>query len=214
MSALAINQASNNEESKQDLVVKPTLTDSLKLDFKMSSKTSIFRSGASAPVKVLLEKNILSVGSALNYGKGKFDHDTDEIRKITTHCVGYDYTYHPDTELLLGSSYNTVYCGYVVNTLPIDARKFVWCQMAECTANKGIAFVAARTDKSNINGVIFEDGVITKIGTFQKFYDKGTLVEEAKQFFKYVVEIKGKSGFSLVACSNIPLPKKITVHQK
>ncbi len=190
-------------------IVKTPLTDKIKEDFNTSAKTSIFRSGASAPMKVLLAKELFSTGSSINYGKGKFNHDTDAIRGATSHCVGYDYVYLPDIELL-GSSYTNLYSGYVVNTLPPKARQFVWEQMSDST--KGVAFVAARTDK--ISGTPSEDGVITSIKTFQKSYKKQELLEEALRFYPFVAEIKGKAGFSIVACSHQPLSEKILKHSK
>ena len=145
---------------------RPVLTDELIHDFTMSGRTSIFREGASAPMKEIISKGLLTPGISLNYGKGRYNHDTDEIAKLTGHCVGYDYVHHPDVDLL-GSNYKNLYSGYVVNTLKIEARDFVWCQMASC-CTKGVAFIAARTDKSSIKGTAFEDGYITSIGTFQK----------------------------------------------
>lgn len=130
---------------------KPQLTQALISDFAISAKTSIFRAGPSAPIKVLIEKNLLSQGSAINYGKGRHNHDTNAIKEITGHCVGYDYVHLPDTDLL-GSSYSCLYSGYVVNTLPIKARAYVWNQMAQCTKNDCVAFVAARTDKKVLKG--------------------------------------------------------------
>ncbi|MDP2564458.1 hypothetical protein [Pseudoalteromonas marina] len=190
---------------------KPAFKEELKTDFTTSAKTAIFRNGPSAPIKTLIEKGLLGEGSALNYGKGKYDHDTNAIAKLTGHCVGYDYTYSPCTDVL-GTSYDYLYSGYCVNTLPIEARQYVWAQMASCV--RGIAFVAARTDGKNIHGTPSEDGVVTKIGTFQKAYQKNELKEEALEHFDYVVEIKGKSGFSIVACSHSELPEHILAHAK
>ena len=200
----------NDLNTSLPMVAKKTeLTEEIKQEFLTSAKTSIFRSGASAPMKVLLSKNLFSAGSSINYGKGKFNHDTDAIKGATGHCVGYDYVYLPDVEVL-GNSYTNLYSGYVVNTLPPAARSFVWEQMSDST--KGVAFVAARTDK--ISGVASEDGVITSIGTFQKSYKKQELVMEALKFFPFAAEIKGKAGFSIVACSHKPLSENILKHSK
>ena len=206
-------QTSLNLTVKQSPVLQPALTESVRADFVTSSRTSIFRAGPSAPVKVILEKGLLCPGSAINYGKGVHNFDTDAIAKITGHAVGYDYVHLPDLDVL-GSSYKFLFSGYVVNTLPKVARQFVWCQMSDCTALDGIAFVAARTDKANIKGTPSEDGFISSIKTFQKAYAKGALCEEALVHFEHVVEIKGKSGFSLVACSHSPLPDRILKHAK
>jgi len=207
--------ALTNEDSKTSLPVrvKPTFDEALRKDFAMSAKTSIFRAGASAPVKVLLEKNLLSKGSSLNFGKGKYDHDTNSIAEITGHCAGYDYTYMPDINVL-GKSYTNIFSGYVVNTLKKAPRKYVWQQMASCSVD-GVVFVAARTDTKNINGTDFEDGKITSIGTFQRSYaEKGSLVKEAKDYFEHVVEIKGKSGFVLIAASHVKLPENVLANAK
>jgi hypothetical protein len=99
----------------------------------------------------------------------------------------------------------------VVNTLPPEARAYVWQQMATCCL-RGVAFVAARTD--TISGDPCQDGVKTSIGTFQKSYAKGALAEEASMHFAYVTELKAKSGFALVACSHTPLSNEILQHAK
>lgn len=205
------NQAVFSFSEVKVLQDKPQLTPGLISDFATSAKTSIFRAGPSAPIKILVDKGLFTQGSAINYGKGRHNHDTNAIKEITGHCVGYDYVHLPDTDLL-GSSYSCLFSGYVVNTLPILARAYVWNQMAQCTKNDGVAFVAARTDK--IKGTPSEDGVITSIGTFQKSYAPQALKIEAQDYFKYVVEIKGKAGFSIVACSNSPLSEHILNHAK
>lgn len=193
-------------------VKAPVFNETLRADFTTSAKTAIFRNGASAPVKMLLSLNLLPTGSAINYGKGKYDHDSDAIASATGHCVGYDYTFQPDTEVL-GNSYDTLYSGYVVNTLPPQARQYVWQQMANCCL-RGVAFIAARTDKNNISGEPFEDGVKTSIGTFQKSYSKGELAKEGSSYFEYVTELKCKSGFSIVACSHEPLHNSVLEHAR
>jgi len=196
-------------EAEPKAFSKPILTQALKQDFATSAKTSIFRSGASAPMKVIIAKGLLSKGSSINFGKGRFNHDTDEMKKITGHSVGYDYVYLPDIEVL-GSSYDYLFASYVVNTLPRQARSYVWVQMSEIC--RGIAFVAARTDL--IKGIPDDDGIITSKKTWQKSYKKNELVEEALDFFDHVIEIKGKSGFSLVACSHQLLPERVLKHAK
>lgn len=189
---------------------KPVFNKLLADDFVASGRTAIFRSGPSAPISVLLKMGVFTSGSALNFGKGRYDFDTDAIKSVTSHCVGYDYTFSPNLDLL-GCDYGFVYAGYVVNTLPPAARSYVWRQMKSC-CKAGIVFVAARTDI--INGKPSEDGVFTSIGTFQKSYRKKELLSEALGYFKFAVELKGKSGFSIVACSNVTLPEVILRNSK
>lgn len=201
--------AENNLKSHSTELV---LTSELKADFITSGKTSIFRSGLSAPVKILIEKALFQKGPSLNFGKGRYNYDTDGIKAVAGDCQNYDYVYHPDTSVLR-TNYTNIYAGYIVNTLPVLAREFVWRQMAICTdKNKGVCFVAARTDK--IPGTKKGDGVITSRKTFQKSYQKNELITEAVQHFQYASEIKSQSGFSLVACSHSPLPGRINQHKK
>jgi hypothetical protein len=169
-------------------------------DFKMSARTSMHRKSVSAPLKFLLGKNLIN-GSILNYGKGRCDKDSNAIIDAGYACTNYDYTYCYQPEVL-GGSFMTVYCGYVTNTLPTKSRKVVWKEMAASTRkDKGFCFVAARSDK--IVGEAFDDGVKTKIGTFQKSYAKGELLEEALQHFAFATELAGTpSGCRIVMCSH------------
>lgn len=190
----------------------PELTKEMKADFITSGKTSIYRSGLSAPAKIIIEKNMLQQGASLNFGKGKHEFDSDGIKQITGNCQNYDYVYHPDINVL-GQSYKNVFSSYVVNTLPIKSRAFVYQQMANCTdTSNGVCFIAARTDR--IAGLVHEDGVITSKKTYQKSYKKSELQNEASQYFVYVRELKAKAGFSLIACSHAPLPQRVIDHAK
>jgi hypothetical protein len=177
--------------------------DTIAKDFKNSGRTSIFRSSASAPLKFLIKKGWIT-GSVLNYGKGRCSVDSDTIKSLGLQCSDYDYTfaYYPE---VLGSSFTTVYAGYVTNTLPLRSREVVWGEVARATRkNGGFAFIAARSDKDKgIKGVAFEDGVVTSIGTFQKGYKEGELLTEALKHFAFAAEVDGcPSGFRIVMCSH------------
>ena len=101
----------------------PVLTKELIDDFVTSGKTSIYRSGLSAPMKVVIEKQLLQKGSSLNYGKGRHNFDSDGIEAVTSSCQNYDYVYHPDIEVL-GHYYVNVFSSYVVNTLRKESRNY------------------------------------------------------------------------------------------
>jgi hypothetical protein len=186
------------------------IDETLKAQFKVSSRTAIARSKESAPLQVLIEKSLLSKGSTLHFGKGRAHLDSAALLRETSSCSDYDYTHHPSIEVL-GSSYTNVFASYVVNTLQYDARMYVYQTIAKST--NGVAFIAARSD-SNIKGTPNGDGFLTSIKTFQKKYLPQELYSEAKDFFEHVVEIKGRSGFQLIACSHNPLPEKILAQQK
>lgn len=185
------------------------LNETIKAQFKVSSRTAIARAKESAPLQVLIEKSLLSKGSTLHFGKGRAHLDSAALLRATGSCSDYDYIHHPDIEVL-GSSYTNVYASYVVNTLQFTARMYVYQIIAKST--NGIAFIAARSD--NIKGTPNGDGLLTSVKTFQKKYLQGELLKEANGHFEHVIEIKGRAGFQLVACSHNPLPDHILANQK
>lgn len=185
------------------------LDDTMKAQFKASSRTAIGRNKESAPLQVILSKSLLSKGSTLHFGKGRAHFDSAALKRATGSCAEYDYIHHPDLDVL-GSSYTNVFASYVMNTLQYNARMYVYQTIAKST--NGVAFIAVRSDK--VVGTPNGDGVITSIKTFQKQYSKGELVEESSKYFKHVAEIKGKPGFQIVACSHSPLSQHILEHQK
>lgn len=198
------NENMNLAVVKTDKLETTLTTNEIEQDFAISAKTSIFRKVASAPLRQLAERGLIT-GSVLNFGKGKYSTDTDYIR--TQDGVGlvseYDYTYCRTD--ILGKSFSTVFAGFVLNTLPPASRKVVWQQIANATSrNHGIAYIAVRSDKG-IKGTPKADGFVSSVGTFQKRYCKGDLFNESIGFFQYAEEIKGKSGYRLIRCSHQPL---------
>ena len=178
-------------------------------EFEISAKTSIARRSVAAPLKQFLDKYSHHVsGSTLNYAKGreKFSHDSEALKAITGVCREYDYTYAHNIDVL-NCSFNTVYCGYCVNTLPPSPRAQVWETLARlCSKEKGIVIVSARSNSDR--GIVGEpcfDGVRTKLKTFQIGYAKNALSREAEQVFPHVVELKTKGAFRMVVCSHNPI---------
>lgn len=204
MKNLALNMIDSRPQPK-----KIILDDTMRAQFKVSSRTAIGRSKESAPLQVLIEKSLLSKGSTLHFGKGRAHHDSIALFNETGSCSDYDYIHHPDIDVL-GNSYTNVFASYVVNTLQFKARMYVLQQIAQST--NGVAFIAARSD--TIKGTKDGDGLLTSINTFQKSYLPGELSTEAEKYFNYVSEIKGRAGFQLVACSHTPLSDSVLTHTK
>ena len=173
-----------------------TLPDDIERDFRISSKTAIGRKKVSAPLQILIDKKLFDDGTILHYGKGRTTLDSPALAELGLRVFDYDYVhcYKPE---LLGSNYNNIYCGYVVNTLPPAARAHVYQQLASACP-KGKVIIAARSDAAK--GTPELDGVRTSIGTFQKQYFKGQLKAEAEEYFESVQEIRGKSGMTIVLC--------------
>lgn len=195
------------DSNSQELVVTPPLkakklvvTSEIEKEFKISAKTSIFRKSACAPLKWLLEKELIT-GSCLNFGKGKYDCDSKAIIDATGFCVDYDYTYAPNPELL-GQHFDTVFCAYVVNVLVPDAREVVYAQVAKCTKTYGgKAYFAVRSDKDRaIKGVPLEDGVRTSIGTFQIGFSEEVFLNQARRHFGFVKQIRSHGAYRIFEC--------------
>jgi hypothetical protein len=136
--------------------------------YGQAHKTAIARRGASAPVKYLINKGLL-VGRILDHGCGKGD-----ICKFTDiqNAEQWDPTWHPQRPLGL---FDTVYSGFVLNTMPEEARHNVLSDIRRFLAPGGTAYIAIRRD-------IKQEGV-TRTGSEQY---------NATLPFPRLVEVPGK----------------------
>ena len=198
----------NLKHEVQDYSRKFASIEEIDRDFKASARTSIHRSRTSAPLRILLNQGLIT-GSVLNFGKGKCSIDSESIiaESEGQNCTDYDYTYCRTN--IFGSYFDSVYVGYVMNTLPPQSRDVCWKQVANATRRAtpgksgGKAFIAVRSDRDKgIKGEPFMDGVKTSIGTFQLGYSSEMIISEARRFFAKVTEIKGASGYKLVQCEH------------
>lgn len=181
-------------------------------EFRLSKNTAITRKTTALPLRKLIELNVIT-GRVINFAKGK-DKESKDTSAITQAsgrpCQEYDINWFNNPSALL-STYDTVYCGYCVNVLPPPAREVVWRQLSKLTGSKGIAYIAARTDKDVAKiktGVPCYDGLRTTARrTFQHGYELYGLQKEAQQYFSHCEEMLLSSEFRLVRCSHSPLPR-------
>lgn len=204
--ALFQDQSINSSE----VDVKSMSNEDIRKEFEISARTSIARRSVSAPLAQFINQHSkLIKGSCINYAKGRDEQslDTMAIKKISGHCSEYDFNYCPDLDITR-CSFNFVYCGYCTNVLPILPRGIVWRNLAKLTRYEdGICVVASRSDKDRgIKGIPFEDGVRTqRLNTFQKGYKQEELLREAKEHFRYAIEIAPKGAYRMVICSHNPI---------
>ncbi|WP_318515517.1 hypothetical protein [Photobacterium leiognathi] len=212
-----IDLSAHHHQVKANLPVSDS--DKIAHEMTVSSKTSIKRKSASAPLKLLIKKGLIKSESntkALNYGKGKYsgndDHDTNTLRELYGNCHAYDYTFAYDKTLLLKGFYNVIYCAYVVNVLPPLARIEIYKETAACLA-KGVgnsAFFAARSEKDRglmtMKAKAECDGLRTRTGSFQKGYreENDELLQEAREHFLYVRYIQKSGAYHLIQASHDP----------
>jgi hypothetical protein len=126
-------------------------------------RTAIHRTRVSAPLRWLLDNGLI-VGSTCNWGEGYAYQDT-----IAMNGEAYDpNSKYLDRRVMPTRRFDTIYCGYVLNTLTAPEALDVMITVRNHLHVGGTAYFAVRTDK--IAGTPFEDGVITKRGTFQCSY--------------------------------------------
>lgn len=190
----------------------------IKNNFVIASTTAIYRKTLSAPLKMLIDKNLIELGkSTLHFGKGKAIPDCVYLKDNSASYAELDIG-TANAAQLLGQHYKTVISIYVLNVLPPENRNIVWTQLAETTdISGGKAYVAVRSSKDRgIVGTPFQDGVTTKKvrkvvdanneivtgSTFQKAYEQGVLKGEAELYFKNVKYLCEKGAFHIVECSH------------
>lgn len=130
-----------------------------------SEATAIARTSVSAPVQWLVDNNYL-YGLVCNFGEGKAFKDTEAINDLPSvdRCVAYE----PNSPVIakrnlpIGTPFNFVVANYVLNTLPPEERAQAFM---DAYIVGQYAIFTVRLDK--VEGKPFEDGVITRRGTFQ-----------------------------------------------
>lgn len=160
----------------------------------LSAKTAIGRKHMSAPVAYLATKGEFK-GRCINWGSGRAWIDTWTISAASGQdCDEYDPYYAPDRP---EGIYDTIYCGYVANTLPPTFRAGLYMDMLQFMSSDSTAIIVVRSD--NIDGEPYEDGVVTSRATFQKSYTNHELYAELKEFFGYS-SIKSRGHYLVAYC--------------
>lgn len=133
-----------------------------------SSKTAITRSKVSAPLRYLLDQDLIK-GYACNWGEGRAFVDTEAMQDRTGAAVGYDPMSTKDANRWKPlDSFDTIYCGYVLNTVLAAEASYILSDVVKHLNPGGTAYFAVRTDK--VEGEPYLDGVYTSRGTFQVDY--------------------------------------------
>lgn len=138
-------------------------------------KTALRRSGLSRPISVALADGLLNPDSTVfDYGCGK----GDDIRHLLTlgYAVdGWDPVHRPNVER---RSAEVVNLGYVLNVIEDKEERAQTLQSA-WALTRGLLVVSARMswDGRDVAGRPLGDGIITRKGTFQKFYEQAELTD-------------------------------------
>jgi DNA phosphorothioation-associated putative methyltransferase len=138
----------------------------------LRDRTAIRRTELSRPVRAAVKDGIVSSGTAvLDYGCGL----GDDVRRLQEHGIaafGWDPAHHPDGEK---RSADVVNLGYVVNVVERPDERAASLRDAWGYA-RSVLIVAARLKAEyDARFSTYEDGCVTRLQTFQKFYEQQEL---------------------------------------
>ena len=133
-------------------------------------KAAMVRSDLSRPVQLLLQTGLLASGQSLfDYGCGQ-GGDVRRLQQMGYEASGWDPHFTPNTPK---SPADVVNLGFVLNVIEraqerLEVLREAWALSGE------VLLVAVRSfsDTKTVPGRPYGDGYLTKIGTFQKFYDQ------------------------------------------
>ena len=107
-----------------------------------SYKTAMSRKGASAPLKFLYSKNMIS-GTVLDYGCGK-GSDAKHLIDSGFDAKGYDPYWNPiDID---NQKFDTILCTYVFNVLDYEEEELLLSSIKNHLKDDGQAYITVRRD--------------------------------------------------------------------
>ena len=142
------------------------------------------RRSLSRPVAVALQDGLISKkGTFFDYGCGRGD-DLLYLHKLSFSVSGWDPVFFPYEDRKRADVVNL---GYVVNVIEDPAERAV-ALGAAWKLTERVLVVSARLewDARNLTGNFRGDGIITKRGTFQKFYTQ----EELRNWIDATLSVK------------------------
>jgi DNA phosphorothioation-associated putative methyltransferase len=145
--------------------------------------TALGRSGLSRPAAVALEAGLLPDGATFfDYGCGRGD-DVRRLAALGYETGGWDPAHRADAPLRPGDIVNF---GYVANVIE-DQQERAEALRNAWTLSKQVLVVAARCDweEPKLAGRLYADGILTRKGTFQKFFTQ----EELRDWIDATLEV-------------------------
>lgn len=138
-------------------------------------KTALTRIALSRPIAMAIADGLLSRTTTLfDYGCGKGD-DIRHLRALGYRADGWDPTHRLEARRRPASIVNL---GYVINVIERPAERAETLRTAWSLAVESLV-VSARMhwDARDLVGRPLGDGLVTRAGTFQKFYDQTELAD-------------------------------------
>jgi DNA phosphorothioation-associated putative methyltransferase len=147
-------------------------------------RTALKRTDLSRPAKCALRDGLISADtSVFDYGCGH-GGDLELLTAQGVACAGWDPVYFPDRAT---QEADVVQLGYVINVIE-DPQERAETLRRSWSLCRRLLVVAAQVqvEARGQASVAFGDGVLTGIGTFQKFYGQG----ELKAYLEESLEIE------------------------
>jgi DNA phosphorothioation-associated putative methyltransferase len=138
-------------------------------------RTALVRSSLSSPIEIAIKHDLITQErTLLDYGCGR----GDDVALLTVDgfdAVGWDPYYAPDGDKRPSSVVNL---GYVLNVIENPSER-VWVLKDAYGLAEKVLIIAALIEgqKSRTQAKRYRDGIITKRGTFQKFFAQMELRE-------------------------------------
>jgi len=133
-------------------------------------KTAIRRATVSRPIRLALEHELIRPDTTVaDYGCGKGD-DLRRLKRLGVSCHGWDPVHRPDGPRRPAAVVNL---GYVLNVIEeprerVEVLRSAW-ELAEQLLIVSARITADARDEDP--GTPFRDGLLTRLGTFQKYYE-------------------------------------------
>ncbi|MEH6621162.1 MAG: DNA phosphorothioation-associated putative methyltransferase [Dietzia maris] len=136
-------------------------------------KTALTRASISRPMASAISDGLISPEtSVFDYGCGKGD-DIRHLQTLGYQVDGWDPKHRPTAEKREASVVNL---GYVINVIEQRSERAEVLRSAWGLAREVLVVAARMTwDARNLAGRPMGDGLITRTGTFQKFFDQAEL---------------------------------------
>ncbi len=137
-------------------------------------RTALNRTGLSRPIRLTLENELIDAEtSVFDYGCGRGD-DLRALHRRGVRCWGWDPTYSPDTERRQADVVNL---GYVINVIENPEERATALRNAWALTQKLLVVAARLSLESPRPSQRYQDGFLTQLGTFQKYYEQQELRE-------------------------------------
>lgn len=144
------------------------------MPYILRHKTAIKRTDISRPVRLALEHGLLNRQSTFfDYGCG-YGNDVNYLKSQGITAEGWDPVHQPEGKRFRADVVNL---GYVVNVIEDISERSEVLRDAWSLAQKLLIVSARLSIEVRSEGALslYADGLVTRRGTFQKFYEQGEL---------------------------------------